>query len=814
MESYLHSFHYLLLYHLEEKMQLEPKDLYEKLEFDKILVLLENLCLGELGQEQVQNMTIETQILLIEKKLREVSEYKLTFENNDPFPITAYFTISKDLRMLEVVDYVLPEEGLKRINIILRFVQQMFVFFNEPRKEIYPTLYNIVKDISFDEYLAKAIEQVIDEKGNIRPDASPELLKIRKGIISKQKELEQVFRKLIYDYRNKGWLTDNVESFRNGRRVLSVPAEHKRKIRGIIHDESTTGRTAFIEPEAVIDINNDIFDFQTDEKREIYRILKELSATLRPYVPLFKKYQNLIAIFDVIQAKARLANQMNAEMPRLKNKPFMGIQMGRHPLLYLKNKKVGKETVPFDLQLFGDNRIVVLSGPNAGGKSILMKSVGLIQVMMQAGLLIPVDEISEMGIFEKIFADIGDQQSLEDDLSTYSSRLKNAKVFMEHATDKTLILIDEFGSGTDPKIGGSIAEAVLKDLNEKKVFGVITTHYSNLKMYAFKAPNIINGSMLFDNENLAPTYQFKAGRPGSSYAFEIAKKSGLPANILKYAKKRTGKNEKAVDELLVDLQREKKELEESLENAKSREKNLEKLIKNYNDLHKDLEYRRKKLKLEVKEAALQETARDNKQLEKIVREIREEQNLEKAKQMAIEARREREQLNTEVSDLREDLYLKPVAKNLQKGELKVGDFVKMKSGGATGKIDSLSKNKAIITMGMLKMTVPIRDLQHAHEPLEVKSKSIKTDTLDNSANFKDKIDIRGLRMEEALKIVEDFVDQALISSANHLRIVHGKGNGTLRKIVKMKLKEYDSIARIYHPEPQAGGDGVTLVEFG
>jgi DNA mismatch repair protein MutS2 len=320
--------------------------------------------------------------------------------------------------------------------------------------------------------------------------------------------------------------------------------------------------------------------------------------------------------------------------------------------------------------------------------------------------------------------------------------------------------------------------------------------------------------MLFDNENLAPTYQFKAGRPGSSYAFEIAKKSGLPANILKYAKKRTGKNEKAVDELLVDLQREKKELEESLENAKSREKNLEKLIKNYNDLHKDLEYRRKKLKLEVKEAALQETARDNKQLEKIVREIREEQNLEKAKLMAIEARREREQLNTEVSDLREDLYLKPVAKNLQKGELKVGDFVKMKSGGSTGKIESLSKNKAIITMGMLSMTVPLRDLQHAHEPLETKSKSILTDTLDKSANFKDKIDIRGLRMDEALKIVEDFVDQALISSANHLRIVHGKGNGTLRKIVKMKLKEYDSIARIYHPEPQAGGDGVTLVEFG
>ena len=285
----------------------------------------------------------------------------------------------------------------------------------------------------------------------------------------------------------------------------------------------------------------------------------------------------------------------------------------------------------------------------------------------------------------------------------------------------------------------------------------------------------------------------------------LAKKSGLPGKILSYAKKRTGKNEKAVDELLVDLQREKKELEDSLEAAKERERNLEKLIKNYNDLHKDLEYKRKKLKLEIKEQALQETARDNKELERIVREIREKQNLDKAKQLAIEARKEREKLNTEVSGLRDDLYFKP--KDLKQGEIKVGDFVKMKSGGATGKVENIQKNKAIIAMGMLKMTVKLRDLQHAHQPLEIKKKSIQTDTLDKSANFKDKIDIRGLRMDEALKIVEDFVDQALISSANHLRIVHGKGNGTLRKVVKKKLKEYDSIARIYHPEARAGGDG-------
>lgn len=794
-------------------MQLEPKDLFEKLEFDKILLLLESECLGALGKAQIQNLSIETAPFLIEKKLLETHEFKLSIEKGDSFPISNYEDISKELRMLEVVDYVLPEESLKKINVIMRFVHEIFNFFNEDRMEVYAQLYNIVKDVSFDEALLAAIEQVIDEKGQIKPDASLELLRIRKMMISKQKELEQAFRRVINQYRQKGWLTDNVESFRNGRRVLSVPAEHKRKIRGIIHDESTTGKTAFIEPDAIIEINNDIFDLYTEEKREIYRILKDLSSTLRPYIPLIKKYQSLIVRFDVIQSKARLASRINGIMPRLKKEPHLGIQMAKHPLLYLKNKQLKKETVPFDLQLFGKNRVVVLSGPNAGGKSILMKTVGLIQLMLQAGMLVPVDEISEMGIFEKIFADIGDQQSLEDDLSTYSSRLENARVFLENADDSSLVLIDEFGSGTDPKIGGAIAESIMKTLNQTKIFGVITTHYSNLKMFAFKTDGIVNGSMLFDKDHLAPTYQFKVGRPGSSYAFEIAKKSGLPPEILKYAKKRAGKNEKAVDELLIDLQREKQELEESLANAIDREKQLAKLIKNYEELHKDLEYRRKKFKLEAKENALQDAARDNKEFERVVREIRESQNLQKAKLLAEEARANRKELTNQVHGLQEEVY-RPNAKPLKKGGIQIGDFVKMKSGGATGKVESIDRNKAVLLVGMLRMTVPIRDLQHANEPLDIKTKSVKTDTISQNATFESRIDIRGMRMEEALKIIEDFVDKALITSTSNLKIVHGKGNGTLRKIVKMKLKEYGAISNIYHPQPDQGGDGVTIVEFG
>jgi DNA mismatch repair protein MutS2 len=435
-------------------MELEPKDLLEKLEFDKILALLEEECYGELGKEAVHRIPIETDRDRILNKLQEVFEFKQTIENNHPFPFAVYHGIEEDLRMLEVVDYVLPEESFKRISLILLAVRDIFSFFTPIRQETYPTLYQIMRPVHFDEALIEAIESVIDEEGNIRADASPGLLKIRKMIISKQKELEKVFRSLINSYRNKGWLTDNVESFRNGRRVLSVPAEHKRKIRGIIHDESTTGKTAFIEPEAVIDINNDIFDLYTEEKREIFRILKELSATLRPYGEMLGRYQQLLIRFDIIQAKAQLAVKLRATIPKLADKPTMGIQMGYHPLLFLKNKSLERETVPFDLSLHGANRILVLSGPNAGGKSITMKSVGLLQLMVQSGMLVPMDEISEMGIFKNIFADIGDQQSLEDDLSTYSSRLHNMRVFLEKSDKDSLLLIDEFGSGTDPKIGG------------------------------------------------------------------------------------------------------------------------------------------------------------------------------------------------------------------------------------------------------------------------------------------------------------------------------------------------------------------------
>ncbi len=793
-------------------MRLEPGDLYEKLEFDKILSLLEGSCYGEQGKEKIRAIQPLGELDKIEQLLAEVDEFRQSLERRDNFPIGAYQEITEELRMLEIAGFVLPEEGLQKLNILLLFTRDIYKFFKKDRQESYAALYDIIRPIHFNEELLHAIERVIDEEGNIRPDASIDLQKIRRHIQSKYREMDRQFRLIIDTYRKKGWLTDNVESFRNGRRVLSVPSEHKRKIRGIIHDESSTGRTAFIEPEGVIDINNDLFDLQQEEKREIYRILKELSATLRPYLPALHDYQNLIIRFDVVQTKAQLALKLNAVRPRTKSEPTLAIIKGRHPLLYLKNKNLGRKTVPFDLSLYGQNRILVLSGPNAGGKSITMKSVGLLQLMFQCGLLLPVDGQTEMAVFEQLFADIGDQQSLENDLSTYSSRLENAKVFLEHASPNTLVLIDEFGSGTDPKIGGAIAESVLYELNQRKVYGVITTHYSNLKVFAFKTRGLVNGSMYFDNENLSPSYELQVGRPGSSYAFEIAGKSGLPERVLKYARKRIGSNERAVDDLLVDLQREKQEVEDKLKELTDKQKLLDRLTKTYDELHRDLEYKRKKHKLERKEQELQQTTQENKDLERLIRELKEEKNLDKAKKVSLEIKYQRENLSEQVGGLREEIYHPDQVLNEER-PLKVGDFVKLKSGGATGEVDTIDRKNATIIMGGMRMTVKLRDLQLAKTPLEIKTNQSVHSDVDYAARFESKIDIRGMRYAEAMKVVEDFVDQALLADVSNLRIVHGKGNGSLRDAVKKKLREYNMTMEVYHPAAEAGGDGVTLIDL-
>ncbi|MGK0388542.1 MAG: DNA mismatch repair protein MutS2 [Maribacter sp.] len=793
-------------------MELLPNDILETLEFDKVLHILERKCMGEPGRLAIRKLKPRTELFILDRLLKEVKEYTLSLEENKSIPMGNYVDISKELKMLGIEGALLPIEEILSVKNQLWVIRDIFRFFHVENQRIYPTIFDIIRPLSFDENLIGSIEKVIDEEGNIKPTASPELMQIRKATGSKHRELNKMFANSIQNFKNKGWLTDSVESFRNGRRVLSVPAEHKRKIRGIIHDESATGKTAFIEPDGIIDINNDLFDLSNEEKREIARVLRALCAKLRPYVPAMRKYQALLVRMDEIQAKARLAIDLDADLPKIKDEPKFGFRRSFHPLLLLKNKAEGKKTVPFDLMLHGKNRVLMLSGPNAGGKSISMKAAGLLQMMLQSGMLVPSDPESEYGIFHSFFADIGDQQSLEDDLSTYSSRLTNMKGFLNHADERTFALIDEFGSGTDPQIGGAIAEAILKALHQKKVFAFVTTHYSNLKVFAFKTPGIVNGAMRFDKDTLSPSYELLVGKPGSSYGFEIANKIGLDKKVIAYAKKKIGKNERAVDQLLIDLQREKQELEEKLDAAQTREKNLDQLVKNYERMAKELDVGRKKLKLDVKEWNMQEAARENKLLEKVVREIREEKNLEKAKKMAEEARMKRQTNTRAVHNLKEDIYHSESQK--QDRAIVVGDFVKLKSGGATGKVTRIDKKKVEIEMGLLNITTHMRDLVLANEPLTIHSgKRVKSNMIEKRAEFNSKLDLRGLRRDEALQLLEKYMDEALMTGVDVIEIVHGKGDGILRKAVKQKLREYSAVTNVSHPVSNKGGDGVTLVEL-
>jgi DNA mismatch repair protein MutS2 len=796
-------------------MNFEPKDVAHKLEFDKVLGLLEKEAFTPMAATVLRETSPLGDFKAIDQSLREVREFKLALEKNDRFPIEAFPDIRPDLKMLDIDGYTLQAESFQGILRVLFQMRDLFRYFaGGAKKEIYPKLYDLTRHLSYDEGLSKAITSVFDDKGDIRPDASPELLRIRREIQSKVRDLDAVFRRMVQDYRAKGWLSDSPESFRNNRRVLSVPSEHKRKIRGIIHDESDTGRTTFIEPEPVIEINNDIFDLEQDERREIYRILRDLSETIRPYSNLLREYVETLIRFDVIHAKGRIALSMKAGMPILKEKPIISVRKGYHPLLYLRNKAAGKKTVPFELRLNAENHILILSGPNAGGKSVAMKSVGLLQIMVQCGLLVPVHELSEFGIFKQIFADIGDQQSLDDDLSTYSSRLQNARVFLEKATPQTLVLIDEMGSGTDPKPGGSIAEAILRQLHRKGVYAVITTHYSNLKVFAFRNPGILNGNMHFDKDTLSPTYELKVGRPGSSYAFEIAEKSGLSKDLIGYARNRTG-SETAVDDILIELQREKQELEEKLRTVSEREQSLERLIKTYDSMHQDLEIKRKRLKIDQKEFDLRQSANLSREVDKVIRELKGAKNLEKAQEVSQRLKEERAEkarevdvVNTEMVRLEEKVIPGAASKPLAEG-----DFVRLRAGGAVGRIEEIKGQKASISMGGITVQAHLRDLTPANAPLQQTAHITATD-LQRAAAFDAKIDLRGMSRDEALNVLERFVDNALLTNSSSLRILHGKGDGVLRKTVRQKLREYGgSIGNVYHPQADEGGDGVTIVDL-
>jgi DNA mismatch repair protein MutS2 len=781
----------------------------EQLEFHKVREILSTYAKGEAGKSLCLHLHPSSDIDFIRERVNEVYEFTSILSLPDKLQLTAYEDLSTALDHLAVEGFVLSQEELHEMGTQLEQAQRLFPFFqNADWKREFPSILTWLSRIVDPANQIRRIRSILDEKGDVRPNASPALLSISSAREAEVARLNREFVKLIGKYKGAGYLADTLESIRNGRRVLCVAAEHKRQIKGIIHDESTTGRTVFIEPELIVEINNTIIELEAEFKKEVYRLLKDLCQELRPYKEEIENITILIQHWDLIQSLALAGISYKGNRPRLQDEGTLYLIQARHPLLYLKNKAKGKNIVSFDLRLQPPNRLLVLSGPNAGGKSILLKATGLIQVMAQCGMLIPADGGTIIGVMTRVVVDIGDQQSIEEDLSTYSSRLMNMKEALSAASESTLILVDEFGSGTDPKIGGAIAEAILDAMVKRRAFGVLTTHYPNIKAYAHNTKGVVNGAMLFDKEKILPTYQLKIGKPGSSFAFEIAERTGLPEEVIAYARKRAGTQAVEMEDLIHDLDDKVRKLDAELANVNDKQRELDRLIANYEQLRLDLEIKRKKFKIDQKKASLNEVSQYSQEMNRLMKDLKKEKDAEKAKKQIEKLKAEQSQAHEEIKSLSAELLDLP-GTNMN---FKPGDFVKLKSTQQIGTIDRIEKSRAVITIGQLQMTLPLEELLPSKSPVEVNhSRSIQSTTGDYS-RFENELDIRGMPPEEATLYLERFIDAAFMSSRDTVRIVHGKGTGTLRQLVSRIMKSYP-FKSVRHPEKQEGGDGVTIGEL-
>ena len=789
-------------------MQIFPSTGLEIIEFDKVLELISSWCLSDRAKTETAEIAPSTNAVWIADELRLVKDAMDLMANEHILLDRAIDALHPALKNLEVKGYVLSGEELVMIRGVLSAGAMVYEFFASEEAPTYKALGDRASQIPDPTEWLNAINAILDEEGDVRDDASPVLVNIAREMNAKRTEGDRLFRTVVRKYNKDGWLADTLESVRNDRRVLAVKSEYKRKIRGIVHDQSATGRTAFVEPEEVIGLNNDLFELRASRQAEVYRLLGELCEQLRPYADDIAVTEEVLIDLDLIFAKARFARSVDGTVPELVDGPNLGIKHARHPLLLLKNSQEKKETVPFDLALHGNNALLLLSGPNAGGKSILMKSVGLLQVMVQSGIPVPVDASSQFGVFSKFCVELGDRQSIENDLSTYSSRLVDMKKFLEVADGETLLLIDEFGSGTDPNLGGAIAEGILDRLHRSGCYGVLTTHYAELKVYAYKTKGVLNGAMIFDREEMAPTYKLKIGKPGSSFTFEIAEKTGLPKSVLKYARHKAGRNDKAMEDLLGDLENKTNELERRLRDVRDKEKNVDRLMESYDKMRSDLSVQRKRFKLEQKERDYQHLSQLNKELEKAVREARESKKVEDAKRQLEKVKRARKEARSSIQSINEKLTTS--AKQDTRKEWAVGDPVKVAGGTHAGKIERIDRKQATVIIGQLRMNVPIKDLIPAGDPLEINPSVSITRDVQQSSGFNNLLDLRGMRVHEAAELLEKFMDEALLADAHMLRIVHGKGTGALKKMVEKRLREYP-VTDISQPEDQQGGSGSTIV---
>ena len=696
-------------------MKLYPDSAPVQLEFDKIKMLLKEKCRTEYAKSKASELRIHTKKDFIERELKQSHEYKQLEMNSIHFPNDYVLNLSRELKLLNIQGAMLAGEELVSIRKLLICMESIFRWFDAERKETYNALVQVISNIHYEPAILKLINDVIDDNGNVKDNASPELQSIRMNLFRKRNELRKLFDRVVGKLNKQGYLAEIEESFMNGRRVVAVFAEQKRLVKGILHGESDSRRTTFIEPEETIELNNELYELEGAERREVYRILKSLTAQLSRYATLLNSYHTISGEYDFIRGKAVLASDIQGEYPVLADKAHVHLVKAFHPLLLLYNRRSSKQTIPVDVTLDEKNRILVISGPNAGGKTVTLKTVGLLQMMVQSGLLVPVHPSSQFGIFKQLMIHIGDTQSIEFELSTYSSHLLSMKHFMESANGKTLFFIDELGSGSDPNLGGAFAEVILEELSRKHAFGIVTTHYLNLKVMANKTQGIINGAMAFDEKKLLPQYKLMVGKPGSSYTFSIAERIGMDKRLIQKARGLVDEEHFRLDKLL-------NRTEQDLHIVQQKEKELQSLLKENELLKKEME---QVLDRERHKQQVELLKHQNKVTEDRIAYLKDTER--KLRQMVVEWKKS-EDKNKVVKEMAALLFPKDEKKVTSKkqkqlnskyeevkGDIKVGDTVKMKKNLQVGVVLELRGRKAVVKIGLLPMQIDLNDLSLVKE---------------------------------------------------------------------------------------------------
>lgn len=824
-----------------------PKDFEQKIGFDRIRELIRKKCLSDLGKKKIDQISFLIDLDMISRLLKETYEL-LRINREETFPVDYFADISESFEKIKVEGAYLTLQEVYELRRSLDTVKAILNFFKGNKKDLYPNLAMMCEQIRFYPFVTERIDKVLTRNGKMKDNASRELVQIRQAIGQKHTSVVKILGNILKSSRTEGIVDKDAEiSIRNGRPVIPVNAAYKRRIKGIIHDESATGKTSFIEPADIVEMNNEIKELEYAEKREIIRILTLLTNDLRPYMEDLLLSNDFLGNIDFIRAKALFAEEIGGDLPELSGDHSISWKNAVHPLLLLSHRKEKKEVVPLTVDLNQKQRILLISGPNAGGKSVCLKTVGLLQYMLQCGLLVPMDETSCAGIFNQIFIDIGDEQSIENDLSTYSSHLMNLKYFMRHADHLTLLLIDEFGTGTEPMLGGAIAEAVLDNLNRKQVYGVITTHYSNLKHFASSAEGIVNGAMLFDMHRMQPLFRMEAGQPGSSFAFEIARNIGLSEDVIKEASGRVGEDHIQFDRHLKEIIRDKRYWEAKRDNIRKAEKKLQQILENYTRELEITGKTRKEIIDKAREEAEELLSQTNKKIEKTIREIKEAQaekeRTKKAreelealnKQIRSDRISQKDQLQQKIASVKQETekvkerrrrfgQLEPsrtTAKKITDPAIRPGDFVFLKGQYMPGEVMERKGNRVVVNFGQVSTKVDVSKLEKTtpevfkemNKSIQVKNDFADWDITERKLYFKPEIDVRGKRAEEALREVIELIDEAIMVETDVVRILHGKGDGILRQVIREYLKTVEVVESFHDEHVQMGGAGVTVVKL-